>query len=300
MFHRPYVHVLVGFFFTSIASSIVANDAVPRSQPMQDSEETKRIRKILGDEYPQFVKELGENIKDPKFLAALNSGDALYDKIPFDHNVEYACFSLIPTQNEIDVDKSLAYPLSIDPYGKKAGGVGIPQYLTGGTFAPGGPIITAGGKYIIDGHHRWSQLYLINPLAKIKAINMQVNDPIEALKFTQMAIASITQKIPSALVEGKNLMTMTEEDFAQWIRKNLHPDAIAAFKERGIDGFDAIFTHIWDNAKLMKAHNAPILKAPNRGLMPQTGGDPKKGIPEPKGWEAALEAGKIDVRHDVE
>jgi len=156
--------------------------------------EIERIEKILGDEYEQFVQELGENIKDPKFLAVLVSGDALYDKVPFEHNVEYTCSQLIPTQSEIDVDKSLAYPLHLDPYGKMAGGIGIPQYLKGGSFAPGGPIVTAGGKYIIDGHHRWSQLYLINPDAKIKAINMMVRDPIEALKITQMAIAAITKK----------------------------------------------------------------------------------------------------------
>ena len=272
----------------------IANAAQNQAQA-DELKPQERLAKILGDEYPTFVEELGENIKDPKFLAVLKAGDKLIDKISFKHNISYPCSQLIPTQNEIDVEKSLSYPLKIDPYGNNAGGIGIIQYLQGGVFAPGGPIVTAGGKYIVDGHHRWSQLYLINPNAEIKALNLNIADPIKALKVTQLAIASIISMVPASLVEGKNLITMQEADFRKWIMENITQDAVDAFKQGGIDGIEAIITHIWKNAQQMKQYNAPIENAPNRGLMPQTGGDVKKGVPVPLKWEENLESGVINI-----
>lgn len=284
---------IMGVFYMHV-SRVNAKMGAEESLTIKDVDNgQEKLRSMLGKEYDVFVKELGQNIDDPKFLAALNAGDRVLDKVEFDHNAEYRVCDLIPTQNEIDVDKSLKYPLL------KESEETLEKYLEGkgGPFAPGGsPIITAGGKYIIDGHHRWSQLYLINTNAKIKAINIKIDDPQEALKVVQLAIASTSGKIPTALVEGKNLLTMSPTDFSKWIAGNISENAIKAFRKASFKGSDlsneelkkTIADYIWQNVIQMRNENHPISKAPSRGLMPQTD--------SAKGWDKRLEAGEVNIR----
>lgn len=296
--------VLFNVFYAQTIKAISENKpekivsaALKDNLSLQDQTE---LKKILKEDYSLFMKELGENINDPKFLAVLKSGDRALDKVIFDHNVSYKVSELIPTQNEIDVEKSLKYPISKEKPEVLVG------YLTSKTgfdekglpFSPGGSIVTAGGKYIIDGHHRWSQLYLMNPNARIKALNMRIDDPVMALKIVQLAIGSISQKISASLIEGKNLLTMTKADFDKWIRENIAQKAINAFGAAGMLGssenYDAekskqiIIDYIWQNAQKMRKENAPIKNAQNRGLMPQTD--------NAKGWSDLLQEGAIDIR----
>jgi hypothetical protein len=263
---------IISLFFSSLMLSYVVNAL---EEPAE----------LLKKDYSTFVKLLGDNIKDPKFLAALRAGDKYKDRVEFELDAAYPVDELIPTQNEIDVEKSLKYPLSKeDP----AVLIGYLKAKNIDKFAPGGPIITSGGKYIIDGHHRWSQLFLINPKAKIKAINMKITQPLDALKFTQMAIASIAEQLPVSLVTGKNLLTMNKTDFNLWVKENISQSSIDAFKKAGIDGLDKIVDYIWSNATLMQKNNAPIKDAPNRGLMPQTD--------KANGWLESLQEGRIDIK----
>ena len=55
----------------------------------------------------------------------------------------------------------------------------------------GGPVVTYNGKYVIDGHHRWSQVYAANPDAKVPTIDIRGNlKPSEMLKVVHAAIAA--------------------------------------------------------------------------------------------------------------
>jgi len=139
---------------------------------------------------------------------------------------------------------------------------------------------------------------LINPNARIKALNMRIDDPVMALKVVQMAIGSVSKKIASSVVEGKNLLTMKKEDFDKWIRENMKQSAINAFGAAGMLGssaaYDAekskqiIIDYIWKNAQKMRSENAPIKNASQRGIMPQTD--------NATGWSKVLEEGAIDIR----
>ena len=99
------------------------------------------LKTILKKDYGTFVKELGDNINDPKFLEAIKS---LSDSAPIKTSgMSPAVTDLQPTQNEVVMDKSLSYPLK-DPASTEL-------YLKGGVVAPAGKsIITGGGGKFVS------------------------------------------------------------------------------------------------------------------------------------------------------
>lgn len=116
--------------------------------------------------------------------------------------------TLIPTQNNVDMNQSLVYPLR-DPTTTEL-------YLGGGPIvAPGGVILTAdNGAYVIDGHHRWSALYVMNPYTSIASIDLgYVPTPQAALKETQLAIGAREGYLPWKAAEGPNLFSVDEATF---------------------------------------------------------------------------------------
>ena len=73
-------------------------------------DEDNLLKKILQDKYTDFVNKLGDNIKDSKFREAIRRlGESNEVKSEI---LAIKVKKLIPTQNEIDVDKSLKYPLT--------------------------------------------------------------------------------------------------------------------------------------------------------------------------------------------
>lgn len=123
--------------------------------------------------------------------------------------------SLVPTQNEIDMLKSLTGPLTSP--------VTLTTYFNGGIITPppgvGGSsstsVLTAdGGRYIVDGHHRWSAIFVINPNARVSALDVNyVPSPQTSLKETQVAIAAELETVKTSIVEGTNLFTVDETEF---------------------------------------------------------------------------------------
>ena len=156
--------------------------------------------------YEAFVSYLKSNVDDPKVHALLYSG--LFDGNPNDDIVtvdetEIAVTSLVPTQKEIGLADSLGWVSKNNP----TGGAELAAAESGYVADVGGRIITADGRYIIDGHHRWSQVYLLNPQAKIPAYNLIAPDsPIpgksatsegqDFLKMAQIAIAAVDGTVP--------------------------------------------------------------------------------------------------------
>jgi len=193
----------------------------------------KILKELLGSNYESFVTALGDNIKAPQFLRFLRAGlkdgkDAGDDKVNL-AEISPKCSDLIPTQNEIDLGGSLGFPLKGESTETLTG------YLKGGTHCPGKgcPNIVVCGKHIIDGHHRWSQLYCMNPNAQIKAINLihpELNeDPTKALKVVQMSIGAKLGYIPTVSVSGTNLIGINENTLRKYISANISENAIEAF-----------------------------------------------------------------------
>jgi len=187
---------------------------------LNEQDEPMSMKNLLGAKYTQFVQWLGNNIQDPKTQAligaGLEDGDPSDDKFGFE-NVAIPVAKLKPTQNEIDINKSLAYPLVKDP------AQFIEKVASNGPFTVVERIVTFNGQYVIDGHHRWSTVYACNKNASIEAVNITIADvdPLDALKAVQMAIGLQAKKIPIQSVEGSNLLDIDETQLKQWIMKNV-------------------------------------------------------------------------------
>lgn len=286
--------------FVNEAKTAVAPDAATAQQ----------LDNIIKMPYEQFVTQFAKVAADPKVQAVLKYG--LEDGQPNDEKVKITKMNanvsaLKPTQNEIDINKSLGFPI-------KSTGALI-KILKGGPQEPGGPIVTAaGGTIILDGHHRWSQVFCINPNAQISAIdlNIQGANAETYLKVLQMAIASDVQKVPTQSVDSVNLLdpSLSRQQLVSFLLKMspkevliecansnsevsklikqvigsvttttdqaVNEDAPAMAIKRGQgsgpvqNGANKLAQLIYNNILKMRANNQPLDPAPKRGFMPQT------------------------------
>ena len=115
-----------------------------------------------------------------------------------------AANALKPMQNEIGTSNSLADQL-VNRYGA------FDKAMAGENLGkpPGFPILTFKGKYILDGHHRWSQFVAANPggsvaIADIKADG--VEDGADALALVHTILFALYGKSPTKKFEGENMM----------------------------------------------------------------------------------------------
>lgn len=243
----------------------------------------QKVDQIIKLPYEQFVDQFKNIAADPKVQAVLNYG--LKDGAPDDEKVSINRIKanvkqLLPTQNEIDIDKSLAYPLKdVNTFN---------TYKKGGLVAPGGKqIVTAnGGKLIIDGHHRWSQVYCINPNTQIDAIDITLPgaDAFLYLKIVQLAIAANIQKIPTAKVDGNNLLAADVNVISEYVKGKASPEVIQAG-----GGLENLQKLIIVNSDSMKKSNQPVKGAPKRDVMPQTDDAPQ--------WTNAASSGQLNFKN---
>ena len=251
---------------------------------VDDQQFQSKLQKIFKQNYAGFVSALGKFAADPKFRQFVKNSDAEKTNVTL---TAIDVTKLIPTQNEIDVDKSLAFPLTKAQAAAYA--------LKGGTIKVASPIIVFNNKYIVDGHHRWSQLYAVNKDAKIVAYNMtnpEIKSPMDALKATQLAIIGAgATTIPKAEVKGKNLLRMDEATLKQYVVTSTTDDVAAVFnKMKQLDSKEAIGDYIWSNVAEMQQTSQPVSGAPGRGIMPQADAVPgglgktiatlQKGVPQ--------------------
>lgn len=143
--------------------------------------------------YGQFVSTLKKAISDPDFKKMIKSGGE-EDIIKVD-NASTGVKGLTPVQKEIGVKNSLGY-IAGNP-GKRSDTLEAAKAGAGGEALK---IVTLNGTHIVDGHHRWSQLYMLNPNATIMSYDMKIplNDPADAMKVAQIAIAAKVDSVPSS------------------------------------------------------------------------------------------------------
>jgi hypothetical protein len=248
------------------------------------SDTKKLLTALLGDSYKAFIKRLKVSAHDPKVLALLKSGlrdgEKKEDAATLSPSTPKVS-SLRPSQSEIDIDKSLKWPLTDETTARKC--------LAGKAVEIKGPIIVFKNSSIVDGHHRWSQIYACNAKATVKAENLTLkhSDPLNALKAVQMAIAATIKDVPSETVKGTNLLKAGEKVVKAYVIKTLKEELISIYAEHGAGTTrEEIANYIWGNVQVMQKKSQPIKGAPDRGVMPQTDQAP--------GWDKTIKTGKVN------
>jgi len=229
------------------------------------------VKKLLGSNYEVFVNELNELASDSKIIDILSGGlsDGNIDDEKLEIEVKNISVSeLKPTQYEIDLQKSLLdvlkckYPES------------IMDMLLGENVVLGLPIVVLNGKYILDGHHRWSKVYCMNKDATMKTVNVKANvTPIQMLKVLQIAIANDLKRVPVASVQGDNLLQVDPQKFESFIEANISQDTVNMIYDAEkikMPVKNLAEQYIVGNVESMRETSQPIANAPSRSLMPQT------------------------------
>lgn len=181
------------------------------------------LDQLVDKAYPEFVQGLQDLIKNQEFASLLKTSN------PADSNnklnvqeTTVKCVDLQPMQNIIGLDDSLLFDLagkvSAETTAKKCSGTALPPEVYDHIARP---IITC-GNYIIDGHHRWSTCYMLNPNNSLKVQNItNFKDGTSALKASQLIIGAIKGEIPTSKPKGINVYSENLNSISQWILKTM-------------------------------------------------------------------------------
>ena len=142
------------------------------------------------------------------------------------------------------------------------------------------PIVTYGDEWIIDGHHRWSQVLAANPNAKMVSLIIKPKSgigPKEVLKAVHGAIASTIDKVPSASV-GKgslNVLSSGDDVVRAELEKMINdpqtfpPSSAKLWAQKGFDSKEKVVDHLVSNLRKLRRQGY-MAGGPGRQFMPQT------------------------------
>jgi hypothetical protein len=242
-------------------------------EPEATAEEPAEVaKKLQNSNYEQFVKILDGDGKSKAFLDYLKKHYKLGDdaigtvKAANPQEGTIACSKLVPTQENISLSKSLGM---IDKPGWSI------QIINTPTEAFNTPTVTYAGKYIIDGHHRWSKAYALNGGdCKIKVLNFPAIEGVsweDMLKAVQLAIVATN---PDAqLINGvgnDNMLALGKDSIKKFVIEKACDEVIQALikKDKG-DNKETVADKIGDNVVEMQATSQPVKGAKPRAFMPQ-------------------------------
>jgi hypothetical protein len=239
----------------------------------EDVKQAEEITDKLKDaDYSSFVEILNSDGKSKAFLTYLRTHYKMGDdslgtvKKAQPQTGVITCSKLHPTQENISLSKSL-------------GMIGKPGWsekiINTPTEAFDTPTVTYAGKYIIDGHHRWSKAYALNGSnSKIKVLNFPAIDGMsweDVLKAVQLAIVAA---VPSAKlvneVGSDNMLADDGTEAEKFYIKNACDEVVQAMKKQGRgDTKEEQGKFVHKNVADMKSTSSPVDGAKPRAVMPQ-------------------------------
>jgi hypothetical protein len=247
---------------------------------------------IMGKDLAGAVADLKAKAADKDFKAGANAGrsdgDDEDEKIS-SSETSVPATEMFPTQAEIGFGNSLA-DLVADKFECIDNAFSNPVKMSSKEGKT--PILTAdiGGEIaILDGHHRWSLCFMINPEAEMSCdvLKGDFNDAGDALKAMQFAIAAKAGAVKTKNFEGKDLMAVSTEEVEEYVAENIVPSAVEKFAKFKPEIFAKAGikkpnkTRDLDDTKVKKAIGKYIgeshklilkMKGPNpRNIMPQSG-----------------------------
>ena len=173
------------------------------------------IDMLSNKDYEDSVDFIEDIIKDPKlkFILGLGFGGEYADTdLSISKNVKPVNI-LIPTQNTIGTEETLKH---ICQDVKNA------ENVFKDVSVIKKPIVTFKSVFIVDGHHRWSEIYALNKDAKIECINIDGDlSPISVLKAIQATIGSNLGTLNRKEVKGSNMFDMSEKEISKYLEDNM-------------------------------------------------------------------------------
>lgn len=268
-----------------------------------NKERKKELEEWLKNKkYPEYVDTLNKMLDDPKAKTLLKDGfggDLGDTKFKFKVKL-LKPLTLRPTQNEIDVDKSIKHALTkVD---------NIKNDFSDKIVIANMPLVTFRGNYVIDGHHRWAEGAMINPEGHMVCFDYDAEiSPIQMLKAVQGNIAAALAErdedpdIPSGKTAGPNLFDKewNKEKIKDYVSNKITDEVVdeliklkASNKSNypiKFDDKEDVVGWLCDNIWNVKIDNYPEENSPSRGEMPQTDkagktkGDKRSSYPDEKG-----------------
>jgi len=256
----------------------------------------KDAKDIMGKDLAGAVSALKAKASDKEFQSGATSGQddgSDSDEKVTSNTTPIPATKMFPTQKEIGFGNSLD-DLVKDKYEQIDNAFTNPVKMS----SPDGklPILAAdiGGEIaILDGHHRWSLCFMINPDAEMMCdvLKGDFDTAEDALKAMQFAIAAKAGKVVTKNFEGKDLMSVSTEEVEKYVEENIVRSAVAKFakykpeilskagikkpnKERDLDDTKikkAIARYIGASHKKIVKMKGPY----TRPIMPQAG---KSGV----------------------
>ncbi len=246
---------------------------------------------------PDFVSTLKQVSADDEFRKVAGAGQAdgnPQDEVVTVERTQAKAIDLLPTQAEIGMSNSLADQMT-NQYNaaKTALGLVNDPIIMPSADNPPPAILVFNGKYILDGHHRWSQVAMMNPDGEVAIDNMtspNIKDNEQALKVMQMAIGAKAGKVVTKPFEGQNLMKATDQAVRAYVIENIEDEVLNLLveaKKISEPNKDAAANYIVENFKLVKKNPGPFSREKS---MPQAG---KSGVSQDD-VNSALAAGEIN------
>ena len=247
--------------------------SVEKTSVNNEQEAKKVLNKLTNSSYEQFVKILNSDGKSKAFLNFLQQHYQLGDdaiqtiKKSSAKLAKGKCSRFIPTQQNISLSKSLGM---INKPGWSEKIINTPLE------AFDDPTIVYAGKYIIDGHHRWSKAYALNGGdCEIKVLNFPAIEGVswdDMLKATQLAIVAANPSVELVNeVDNDNMLKSSKEEIKEFVIKNVCDEVVNALKAKGNgETKEAVAEKIGDNVIQMQQTSQPVGGAAPRAVMPQT------------------------------
>ncbi len=256
-------------------------------------ERMQQLKTWLKDKnYPDYVATLNRMLKDDKARVLLQDGfggELGNIKFKFQPRLIRTA-SLIPTQSEIDVEQSLTRALK--------NVTNINNIFKDTVVVGGVPIVTFRGNYIIDGHHRWAEVAMVNPDGKMLCFDYDADiSPIQMLKAVQGAIAAVcakqSRKLPSSEVNAQNIYdkNWTPDKMRKYISDTVTDSVIKELQKHypECNTKDSVVDMLVENIVSFKVNNPPVYNAQERTVMPQAAkagtkaGDKSTALPDSSG-----------------
>jgi len=192
------------------------------------------IKDLPLEQYVQGLKRIAGNPSVRKLAMAgqTDAGGAGDEAVTTGTGTKKAS-ELLPTQKDIGFYNSLKDQVTNPPWKP------VNAILSGETVVmgnPPGPILTYKGKYILDGHHRWSQVMMMNPEAEMAIADISgaaLGDAEEALKATQLAIAAYSGKLKTKPLGGPDLMKASAESVKKYVIQNITDEVLQLMTKAG-------------------------------------------------------------------